>query len=456
MAESPLPQGTRLPDGSHLGRVVTSQTGAFWIHALKDGRRALVLTEEVFVELSTRLSSVAPLDTLTFGNTNYRVMVSRGELDVLNRLQRPTTVKDALPFATALADLDHDYTEAIYSRDLAMLLPFHFLGQPKLEKDLVLGRYLSGGIDVRASDVIALERIVTKIEPEDLEYIVATAGIEIKSVSKRPAKRQSPPHAAGEGRSKPTGPFYLPGRRELSDFFNEHIVDVISAEERYAALGIGFPGSVILEGPTGCGKTYAVEKLIEHLGWQSFSIDASSIASPYIHETSRKVAEVFAAAKKAAPSVIVIDEMDAFLTERSSGTDQHRLEEVAEFLRRIPEASANRVLVIGMTNKIDLIDPAILRRGRFDYVIHVDHAGSAEVESLLSKLLEGIPHDLQDLGPLAVSLAGRPLSDAAFVVREAGRMAARAARDSISEVDIQRALARCASREPNDRQRMGF
>jgi len=66
----------------------------------------------------------------------------------------------------------------------------------------------------------------------------------------------------------------------LSAFFNEHVVDVVADADRYAALGIGFPGGIVLEGSTGCGKTFAVERLIDHLGSPSFSVEASSIASP--------------------------------------------------------------------------------------------------------------------------------------------------------------------------------
>src|SRR3546814_16081302 len=70
-----------------------------------------------------------------------------------------------------------------------------------------------------------------------------------------------------------------------------------------------------------------------------------------------------------APSVLVIDEMEAFLADREMGSGHHRVEEVAEFLRRIPEAVKNEVLIIAMTNRIDMIDPAITRRGRFDHAI---------------------------------------------------------------------------------------
>src|SRR3546814_20855033 len=95
-----------------------------------------------------------------------------------------------------------------------------------------------------------------------------------------------------------------------------------------------------------------------------------------------------------APSVLVIDEMEAFLADREMGSGHHRVEEVAEFLRRIPEAVKNEVLIIAMTNRIDMIDPAIQRRGRFDHVIKVDFASEIEVQSLLDKMLSALPKEL--------------------------------------------------------------
>jgi SpoVK/Ycf46/Vps4 family AAA+-type ATPase len=159
---------------------------------------------------------------------------------------------------------------------------------------------------------------------------------------------------------------------------------------------------VILHGPPGCGKTFAVDRLVDFLGWPSFQIDASSVASPYIHETSKKVAQVFDKAMENAPSVLVIDEMEAFLADREMGSGHHRVEEVAEFLRRIPEAVKNDVLIIAMTNRIEMIDPAIQRRGRFDHVIKVDFASEVEVQSLLDKLLSSLPKESDvDSKPLA-------------------------------------------------------
>ena len=246
---------------------------------------------------------------------------------------------------------------------------------------------------------------------------------------------------------------------EIASFINEHIVDIIQNRGRYKALGIEFPSAVVLHGPPGCGKTFAVERLVDFLGWACFQIDASSVASPYIHETSKKVAEVFDQAMNNAPSVLVIDEMEAFLADREMGSGHHRVEEVAEFLRRIPEATKNQVLIIGMTNRIEMIDPAILRRGRFDHIIKVDFANAEEILSLLEKLLSSLPKDENvDATIFAKELAGRPLSDVAFVVREGARLAARSGKDKLDQKSLQDALNSAPAREREGREsrRIGF
>jgi SpoVK/Ycf46/Vps4 family AAA+-type ATPase len=253
--------------------------------------------------------------------------------------------------------------------------------------------------------------------------------------------------------------FELAGRPELAAFFNEYIVDIIQNRDRYQALGIDFLSAVVLHGPPGCGKTFAVERLIDFLGWPSFQIDSSSVASPYIHETSKKIAGVFDKAMQNAPSVLVIDEMEAFLADREMGSGHHRVEEVAEFLRRIPEATKNEVLIIAMTNRVEMIDPDILRRGRFDHVIKVDYASEVEVLSLLEKLLLTLPKE-QDIDPepFARELAGRPLSDVAFVVREGARLAARSGKDKLNQNSLLAAMHAAPARECKGgaQRRIGF
>ena len=255
----------------------------------------------------------------------------------------------------------------------------------------------------------------------------------------------------------PTNKFTLVGRPELEQFFNDNIIDIVLNQEQYRRMGISFPGATILHGAPGCGKTFAVERLAEYLGWKRFDIDSSTIASSYIHDTSKKISEVFKAAIDASPSILVIDEMEAFLSDRAmsghSGT--HHIEEVAEFLRRIPEAISKGVLVFAMTNMIDKIDPAILRRGRFDHIVEVKMANKEEIATLLKFKFNDLPvvEDV-DAEMIATKLDGHPLSDVTFVLREAGRFAVKSNKESMDQSCFDKALSMLPKKE--EKRKIGF
>jgi SpoVK/Ycf46/Vps4 family AAA+-type ATPase len=118
------------------------------------------------------------------------------------------------------------------------------------------------------------------------------------------------------------------------------------------------------------------------------------------------------------------------------------------------------VLIIAMTNRIEMIDPAIQRRGRFDHVIKVDFASEVEVLSLLDKLLSSLPKESDvDSKPLAKELAGRPLSDVSFVVREGARLAARSGKEKLDQDSLLSALRASPAREREGgepKRRIGF
>lgn len=201
-----------------------------------------------------------------------------------------------------------------------------------------------------------------------------------------------------------------------------------------------------------------MERLGEYLDWPIFEIDSNSVGSPFIHETSRKVGEIFDKAIDSAPSMIVIDEMESYLSDRQlhASTGLHHVEEVAEFLRRIPEANKCRVLIVGMTNRLDMIDSAILRRGRFDHVVEVGMPSADEVSELVESLLSKLPVDGGiDIQQAVRSLTGKPLSDAAFVVREAARLAAKSGKAALDGGSFLAALESLPPQEPKH-QKIGF
>lgn len=479
--ESWLPIGFELPDGAHCARAVHGE--ANWqIVETRGGGSALIAKPELVAKwVSAGLIEDGAFSTFSFGTETYRE-VSCGPSQLLAPLadcRSPEDKNEALAFATALKatrDIDPEspLQDAVYVEKFSRLLPTYGITS-RADDDVILGYWLTGGARVSAKSFRRLRHTLSWMGAKHLRDVVQAAGFEVSEVmpvdEPRPASPIEEPDVAQaemesserisrlESNSQPK-PFELPGRPELEEFFNEHIIDIIRNKERYKALGVGFPSAVVLHGPPGCGKTFAVDQLVEYLGWPSFQIDASSVASPYIHETSKKVAEVFDKAMQNAPSVLVIDEMEAFLADRQSGGggSHHRVEEVAEFLRRIPEATKNEVLIVAMTNRIDMIDSAIMRRGRFDHVIKVDYASAEEVLSLLEKLLATLPKDKTvDPAPLARKLAGRPLSDIAFVVREGARLAARAGEDKLGQAFLLEALEDAPSRtEGGSDRHIGF
>ncbi|SDR55278.1 ATPase family associated with various cellular activities (AAA) [Paraburkholderia fungorum] len=456
--ESWLPVGLMLPDGAKV-RIALFEGTDWQIYETMGGGRALVVHDSLAQRwLQSGLVAEGTLDVFQFGALQLRVIscAPSQTLCPVSEGKSPDSKSEALSFALGLKatrdiDAESPLQDAIYVEKITRLLPTYSISS-RIGDDVVLGYWLTGGTSIPATSFRRLRQTMSWLGASHLKDVVQAAGFEVGEIiplereTGTPSEKTEASPADEKVEARRTSPepnkvFELAGRPELAAFFNEHVVDIVVHRDRYKAFGIEFPSAVILHGPPGCGKTFAVDQLVDFLGWPSFQIDASSVASPYIHETSKKVAQVFDNAMANAPSVLVIDEMEAFLADREMGTGHHRVEEVAEFLRRIPEAVQRDVLIIAMTNRIEMIDTAIQRRGRFDHVIKVDFASEVEVQELLEKLLSALPkQSCVDSKPLAKELTGRPLSDVTFVVREGARLAARSGKDKLDQPSLLAAL----------------
>lgn len=453
-----LPIGFTVPNGESV-RLAHFEGVDWQIYQVQSGGWVLIAQSSLVERwLSTDLLELGVLQEFTRGSQNYFALTSElgYTLAPISACDTPSTKSEAMAFVEALRatrgkDRTSPLNDAIYAERVSRLLPTYSL-TPPLGDDVVFGSWLTGGVPVSVHSFRRLRTLVGSMGASHLADVVSRAGFRIDD-----AAFSARVHPQSEGihikDSDDAKTFTLPGRPELERFMTEHVIDIIQNADRYKSLGIDFPSAIVLHGPPGCGKTFAVERLVDFLGWPSFQIDASSVASPYIHETSRKVAEVFDMAIKNSPAIVVIDEMEAFLADRQmgAGSSHHRVEEVAEFLRRIPEAIKNQVLIVAMTNRLELIDPAILRRGRFDHVVKVDMASVAEVRSLLQNLVAELPHTKDvDVGLVSERLAGRPLSDVAFVVREGARLAARKGKDQLDQESLMQALDDAPARGESD------
>ncbi|HQM30738.1 MAG TPA: ATP-binding protein [Syntrophales bacterium] len=478
-----LPKGYKLPDGSKLRSLLYS--GDEWQIFDTNGSSNILLTRP---ELARRWTEGGFLDEdllgeISFGTKTIRSLSSHKKytLAPVENGKSPESKVDALAFAFALKESrklleDVSFHDAVYVEQYSRLLPVWTL-TPHVDDEVVLGTWITGGVVISTESFRRLTNLTGWMPAGDLAEIVKAAGFTVPADAGLLVKRKPASHSKTDSKAaitkeavepeQPQSPekpaeakvFRLPGRPVLEEFFNEHVIDIIFNAEKYQAMGIDFPSAIVLHGPPGCGKTFAVERLVEFIDWPSYSIDSNSVGSPYIHETSRKISEVFGKAIDGAPSVIVIDEMESFLSDRRSGSSSglHHVEEVAEFLRRIPEAINNKVLIIAMTNMIEMIDPAILRRGRFDHIIEVGMPSREEVASLVDSLLSKLPRaEHLNMDKIFDALTGRALSDSAFVMREAARLAAKSGKTKLDQESIEAALNSLPKDQEKKSRRIGF
>ena len=454
-----LPIGYQLPTNSVFKSTIL--TGNDWqIYESKNGELFLIVKIPLATKWINRgLLTYTLFKEIHFGKDSYLVLSSSQNwiLSPIMKCDIPKSKSEAYSFALALREtrkIDEisPLHDALYIEKYSRLLPTFTLSDIVTD-DFVLGAYLTGGVHISINSIRRLSSLNMRFDKKDIFTIAEKAGLTIIISDK------DDENTLKNGKIKKS--FELPGRKYLQKFFREHIIDIVENPDSYAKLGIDFPSAVALHGPPGGGKTFAVELLAEYLDWPVYRIDSSSIGSPYIHETSKKIGEVFNLAENNAPSIIIIDEMEAFLSDRSDsvGSGHHRIEEVGEFLRRIPNATKNQVLIIAMTNKIDLIDNAILRRGRFDHIVEVGMPTLDEIIAALKHMLKNIPFENNiSIKQSAKKLVGHPLSDAAFIIKEAARVAAKSGKTKIDAISLDYALEQLATKKTSysDSAKIGF
>lgn len=396
------------------------------------------------------------IDGAALADCYYIVKRVEARLEYLPQAASPDTLDEALAFATALKNTrsrlgsEAVLSTAIYSGQLGVLLPTEAssgiaTGEHTTDA-MLLGRYLTGGLAIPITATRSISRSLSWMSSAALAQVADSAAIELDAteiVEARAAETRRESQANRED-GVPTEPFQLYGRAELTRFFNDYVIDIARRPAEYARMGIEFPGAILLYGPPGSGKTYAAERLVDYLGWPHYEINSGTIGSTYIHETSKKIAEIFAAATESAPSVVLIDEMESFLSAREHGAGKHihHTEEVGEFLRLLQRARESHVLVIAMTNMLAEIDPAVKRKGRFDHIIEVGMPSAEEIAALLDKLLENIPTAAGlEVERMARALVGKSMADVSYLVKEAGLRTVRAGKKEIEQSVLDEILA---------------
>ena len=216
----------------------------------------------------------------------------------------------------------------------------------------------------------------------------------------------------------------IAGMNEIKDILYQDVILPLNEKELYEEYKISVPNGIMLYGPPGCGKTFIAERFAEEVDYSFYQIRPSDIASTYIHGTQEKIGQLFREARKKAPSIIFIDEVDAILSNRDTHRDNAYSSEVNEFLAQMTECNQRGIFIIAATNAPEKIDPAILRTGRIDKVIYVgppDYEVRVEMFKLYLKERPTVS-DI-DYDKLANMTRNYVSSDIKFIINEASRNA---------------------------------
>ena len=288
-------------------------------------------------------------------------------------------------------------------------------------------KIISKGLELDSTKRIHLNDLLTQLfgkealKPQDSDTKQAQASIE----------NDKEPHAAATAvnveikKAKGGGFDDVAGMEKLKAEMTNRVIWILRDREKAEKYRLSPPNGMILYGPPGCGKTYFAEKFAEESQFNFVLVNGSDLGSVYLHGTQGKIANLFKEAEKKATTIICFDEFDSFVPSRSSMAAEHRPEEVNEFLGQLNNCSKKGIFVIGTTNRLDLIDPAVLRKGRMDLHVEIPAPDENTRKLIFSLHLKDRPVaddiDVEELARLADRYAS---SDIAFIVNEAAMMAA--------------------------------
>ena len=225
----------------------------------------------------------------------------------------------------------------------------------------------------------------------------------------------------------------------------EGMVDFLKDPAKYTKLGARIPKGVILVGPPGTGKTLIAKAVAGEAGVPFFSISGSDFVEMFVGVGASRVRDMFAEAKRHAPCIVFIDEIDAVGRRRGTGMGgghDEREQTLNQMLVEMDGFGVNEgIIVIAATNRVDILDPALLRPGRFDRKVYVGRPDVGGREQILNVHAKNKPlADDVDLKQIAQTTAGFTGADLENLLNEAAIIAAKDKRMYICQNDIKRAF----------------
>jgi transitional endoplasmic reticulum ATPase len=417
-------------------------------------RRAFESTTAPGVVIVADTEALVPRDAPGPLSTVFRQLLGdalRQGIAVVCTTSRPEAVD---PTLRSPGLLDHE---------LAVALPDAAMRREQLT---VLTRPMPLAEDVKLDDVAAR---TPGFVAADLAALVREAGVRAalrQKVSDAPSVAAADFHAALEV-VRPTS--MAESSLELAKVTLDDVGDMVSVKEvltesvlwpltypdTFARLGVQPPRGVLLYGPPGCGKTFLVKAIAGSGRANVLSVKGAELLSKWVGESERAVRELFRRAREAAPSLVFLDEVDALAPVRGQSSDGGTTDRVvASLLTELDGVESLRnVVVIGATNRPDLVDPALLRPGRLERLVYVPPPDGDARAEILRSAARSVPlaPDV-DLAALGSTLDGFSAADCAALIRESALAAMRESLDAatVTAEHVQAARGRIrASLEPS-------
>ncbi len=400
------------------------------------------------------IDAIAPKRSEVTGEVERRVVAQllasmdglkgRGHIIVIGATNRPDAIDEAL---RRPGRFDREVEIGIPAREgRNEILQIHTRGMP-LDETVDLARvadithgYTGADLEAlsRESAMKALRRYLPQINLE--EKRIPHEVLDVMVVTQqdiRDAFREVTPTAMREVYIESPNIHWeaVGGLEGVKNNLREAVEWPLKTPERFTRLGINPPKGIMLHGPPGCGKTLLARVVATESEANFISVRGPEIFSKWVGESEKAIREIFRKARMAAPSIIFFDEFDALVPARGSAADSRVTERViSQLLTEIDGlVSLQNVVVLAATNRPDIIDPAVLRPGRFDRRVYVPPPDEEARLMILKLKTENMPMDENmNLEALSRRMDGYSGADIDSVVREAGLNALR------RDVDVQK------------------
>lgn len=413
----------------------------------KDNSPSIIFIDEI--------DAIAPKREEVYGDVEKRVvaqllalmdgLTDRGNVMVLGATNRPDSVDPAL---RRPGRFDREFEISVPNDDERLdIILIHTRGMPVADdvdlKGLASELHGYTGADIkslcREAAMKSIKRYLPKIDLESEKIPTdVLQSMQIKLSDFYDAMHEVIPTAMRE--------FYVErpkvwwedvgGLDEIKKALTDNLIMAVKEPGKFTKMGIRPPRGALIYGPSGCGKTMLGQALATETGANMILVRGPEILSRWLGESEKAVREIFRKAKASSPCVVVFDEMDS-LVRHKSGDGSVSDTVLSQLLTEIEEGIPSRVVVLGITNRPDILDSSLLRTGRLDLVLYAappDEKGRLEIIKILTRKMP-LADDVK-LQEIAVTTTNYTGADLAALCREAAVTAIRSSSAKISSHDF--------------------